>query len=170
MKTLYLLRHAKTEAATGNQEDIDRRLTASGREACEAIGSYMKKHKYVPSFVLSSPARRTSETFSHVMEAAGMSPPYKFEKTFYPFNPDRVADSIRKLDDNIDSVMIVGHNPGIHQLAITLAKPDDTDSYEQLKTKYPTGTLTVLRFKLDSWERMGNKGGKLMDFMPPSET
>jgi len=168
MKTVYLLRHAKAESAKGAQEDIERKLAPAGREACAVVGVYMKKKEYVPDFVLCSAACRTQETFELAMQAAGMSPPYRLEKKLYATTVDYILSQLRLLDDAIGSAMVVGHNPIMHQFALTLAKTKATDMRRSLEMRYPTGALTVLRFAADSWNDVERWQGELVDCMMSS--
>lgn len=167
MKTLYLLRHAKTESAKATEGDIDRKLTPRGIDASKTVGSYLRERGYNPAFVICSPARRTRETFELVMRSAGLAPPHRFEKVIYLATIDKIMDQITKMDDHIKSLMIVGHNPGMHHLAITLAQPENTDMRTTLALKYPTGALTVLRFAVDSWKSIEPGEGELIDFATP---
>lgn len=168
MRTIYLLRHAKAESASGTDHDIDRKLAPAGREACGVIGSYMKEKKYKPDFVLCSAASRTHETFELTMEAAGMSPPYQMDKKLYTTTVEQIIGRLHLLSDDIESVMVVGHNPVMHQLALTLASPAESDMRSMLEMKYPTGALTVLHFTVDFWSDISHWKGELADYMMPS--
>jgi phosphohistidine phosphatase len=169
VKTIYLLRHAKAESAVAGEEDIDRRLSLRGLEDCENIGRYIKARKYTPALIAVSPARRTKETFELVMRHAGMVCPSAIEKRLYAATPDRIVDFISQTDDNHDSLMIVGHNPGMHLLALSLVEPQTISPHDMLKVKYPTGTLTVIQFTMDSWQDITHTKGKLIDFMIPAD-
>lgn len=165
MKTLYLLRHAKAEPAKGKEEDAERRLSDFGRASCKIIGNYMKEKGYFPSFILCSPARRTTDTCNLTMEAAGVNPPRKFDNGLYAATAERLINHLRLIDDDITSAMLVGHNPGIHTLALTLAHPADDDMYGTLRLKYPPGSLTVLHIPGGSWQDVRAGAAGLVDFM-----
>ncbi len=168
MKTVYLLRNAKAENGADGQADIERKLTHAGREACATMGTYIKARGYLPALVLCSPAERTRETFELVMQASGFTPASRMEKKLYMSSPDQVISLINRLDEDFGSVMVVGHNPVMHHLAILRAQKQDTALHDALQMKYPTGTLTVLRFALDFWHDLAPGRGELVDFMPPS--
>ncbi|HEU5046492.1 MAG TPA: histidine phosphatase family protein [Rickettsiales bacterium] len=168
MKTLYLLRHAKAEPASSKGEDIDRKLAPRGREACGTIGEYMKRKNYHPGLVLCSAAARTHETFELVMEAAGLSPKHIFEKDLYYCSAEEIITRLHDIEDEVDSVMIVGHNPVMHHLALVMAQPVSSDLHAELELKYPTGSLTVLRFAEGSWADVRPGSGELADFVTPS--
>lgn len=168
MKTLYILRHAKTEPADAAQDDISRRLSPLGREACEWIGAYIKLKKYLPSLVLCSPSKRTSETYDLVMQSAGVTPLCKYEKKLYLATPEKIIDCLHDVNSDVDSLMIIGHNPGMHQLAFSLAQPVGSDLYSALGLKYPPGALTVLKFPVKAWLQVLPGEGELVDFMVPA--
>lgn len=168
MKTLYLLRHAKAESAGPTVDDIDRRLAPRGREACGTVGQYIKSKKYIPSFILCSPAKRTRETFELVMQSAGVAPQHQFERSLYLTSAEKIIGYLLDMGDNIDSLMVIGHNPSMHHLALTLAQPTSSELHRELELKYPTGALTVLRFPVDSWSDIASGAGELIDFMVPA--
>lgn len=168
MKTLYLMRHAKAEQAASKEEDINRNLSVPGREACEVVGVYMKNKGYNPGLVLCSAASRTRETFEMVMKYSAIAPQYEFLKELYNTTAEELIRRLRFIDDDVESVMIVGHNPVMHNLAMVLAQPGDGDLRMKLELKYPTGALTVLRFEVSSWNGIVPGNGKLLDFMVPS--
>src|SRR5215469_9320859 len=103
MKTVYLLRHAKAESASGDQQDIDRKLAPAGREACEVVGEYMKEKGYLPDFVLCSAASRTRETFELTMEAAGVSPPHQIDKKLYTTTVEQIISRLKLLNDDLEA-------------------------------------------------------------------
>lgn len=168
MKTVYLLRHAKAEMAAGNQQDIDRKLAPAGREACSIMGVYLNEKGYLPDFVLCSSAARTQETFELTMAAAGISPPHQIDKRLYATTVEQIIARLKLLNDDLGAVLVVGHNPVVHQLALTLARPAENELRSALEMKYPTGALTVLRFAVDFWDDIGHWKGELADFMRPS--
>ena len=168
MKTVYLLRHAKAEPASDKQEDINRNLAERGREACSVIGSYMKEKDYLPSYVLCSPATRTRQTFDLVTQSMGIVPKHEFEKKIYASTTEGIIALLHHFDDSITSAMVIGHNPVMHHLALTLAQPISTNLHATLELKYPTGALTVLQFPVDSWQAISYGAGELVDFFTPS--
>ncbi len=168
MKTLYILRHAKAELGKDGQEDSERTLSERGREACASIGAYVREKSYTPSLVLCSPAARTRETYELAMQAAEISPTVRYEKGIYLASPTTLLQLIQGTDNNQDSLLIVGHNPAMHQLAFSLAQPANTVLYKGLMTKYSTGTLTVLCFPVDSWQDIAQGKGNLIDVRSPA--
>lgn len=169
MKTLYLLRHAKAEPGNAVLSDEQRPLAARGREACDVIGRYMRERGYLPGQALCSPALRTRETLERVQKAYGAMFPASFDKKLYLAPPGEMLSRIQQGGGDISSLLVVGHNPGMHHLAALLVGGDHTRLWEKLELKYPTGTLSVLRFPVDSWASVSPMGGTLLDFVTPGE-
>jgi len=169
LKTLYLLRHAKALPAGRLEIDVERKLAERGREACVVIADYMQKKNYLPEFILSSYATRTKETIEIIKQNFAALPQCEFDKSIYMASSEDVLHKIQEIDDNFASALIVGHNPTMHHLALTLSSPDMNDSKEELLLKYPTGSLTVLKFVANSWHDITQGGGKLLDFKSPDQ-
>ncbi len=167
MKTLYLLRHAKAEPGGRGDADIDRPLSARGREACADMGAYMKKKRYHPAFVLSSPSARTRETLERISEASCLTLEHRFIDKLYLAEAEEIAHYIRLVSDALDSVMVIGHNPGMHHAALVLSSSDDTRLRHALELKYPTGTLCIMQFAAQHWSDISENGGELVDFTVP---
>lgn len=167
MKKLYLLRHAKAEPGSKVVGDSDRTLSARGREACAAMGVYMKKKSYAPALVLCSPSARTRQTLELVAQAAGVKPKHTFEDMLYLATAEEILRVAQNVEGEPDSLMIVGHNPGMHHVALLLAAPGRTQSRLELELKYPTGALAVLEMKCACWRDLGVGKGTLLDFVTP---
>jgi phosphohistidine phosphatase len=167
MKTLYLLRHAKAEAGGKEQNDTDRALSPVGREACVTMGAYLRKKHYIPDFVISSPSARTRETLEQVMKAAGSEWRQRYINKLYLATAGEILRSVQQADDNAASLMVIGHNPGMHHAALVLARPEHTPLRTALELKYPTCALAVLRFTCNHWREVAPGSGELVDFITP---
>lgn len=143
MRELVLLRHAHAEPATAGMDDADRPLSPEGRAEAEAAGQWLLQHGYRPERVLVSPARRTRETLEIVLGVLGYveerSEPRIYEAT--PGTLMQVADEHRDLG----RVMLVGHNPGLEQMAALLASGQSGDFRGM-----PAGGVAVLRLPSDA--------------------
>ena len=168
MKTLYLLRHAKAEPAKGREKDSERSLSLHGQETCRLVGAYLKKKKYMPARVIASAAKRTHETCDLVLKAADINVETIIDNTLYMATSDDMVKKILLQEASLLSLMVIGHNPGMHHLALGLAKPVHSNMYSLLEIKYPTGALTVLTFAVDTWQNILPSTGVLADFMTPS--
>src|SRR5262245_33491838 len=117
---LMLLRHAKTEKAPPGAPDRDRVLTGRGRKDAPAIGAYLVRHALIPDSVIVSAARRTRETWERLALAFPTPPPVAYEERLYDAGPDRLLAVAKAADPAVRSLMLIGHNPGLHELALLL--------------------------------------------------
>lgn len=170
MRTLYLLRHAKAEASGPQFADADRPLSARGREACQQMGQHMKQKGYLPALTLSSPSARTRETVELVGRALGADLPCRYEPGLYLATPGEMLDFIAQVGAEVPSLMLVGHNPGMHHLAMTLAGDGESELHDELALKYPTGALAVISWPAAAdWQGVSAQAGELRDFIAPDD-
>jgi phosphohistidine phosphatase len=173
MRTVYLLRHAKSDWGDPAVKDHDRPLNARGREAAAAMAAYIKAKACRPDLVLCSTARRTVETFDLVKAALGERVPVKFEESLYLAESRQLMERMRWLDDGIKSVMFIGHNPGIAQFAAELsASPEDGPQeklHRRMRDKFSTGALAVIGVRAKAWRDVRSGRGALTDFTRPKD-
>lgn len=160
MKTLYILRHAKA-APEGREGDVERPLMKRGRKAAAAMGAYLAGLEPPPAVVLCSTSVRTRETLDAVLSELDSEPPLLFEDVLYLASASRLLDRLQRLPEQAGSVLLIGHNPGLHQLAISLA----TDAGE-LADGFPTAALAVLSTS-GRWSALRPHQAKLIDFKTP---
>jgi phosphohistidine phosphatase len=168
VKTLYLLRHAKAEAGNKILSDMDRPLSPRGREACAVIGNYMTDKHYKPDLVLCSSSKRTQETFELVWQGKEQ-PKIQFEKRLYLATAEEIIASLHMLDEETHCVLVIGHNPGMHHVALLLSEEKLTENRHALELKYPTGSLTALNFDCNNWQGIMPGEGKIQDFITPDD-
>ena len=113
MKTLLLLRHAKSSWSNPSLRDFDRPLNERGLKAAPLIGSLLLKRQLQPGLVLSSPAERARQTAALVVEAAQFAITPRFDERIYEASALALLELISQIDDGVEQAMIVGHNPGI---------------------------------------------------------
>jgi len=166
MLRLLLLRHAKTERAEPGERDRDRKLMPRGESDAKLIGAYMARHKLLPNLVLISPATRAMQTWSHVAAALPAAPRLTEDERIYNASAETLADVIRGSGD-ARTLLLVGHNPGIQDLAVQLIGSGDVDAREDLKEKLPTSGLIVIDFAFDDWASLHDKAGRLVRFVSP---
>lgn len=143
MRELILLRHAHAESAVAGQDDIDRPLSREGLAEAEAAGKWLKAHGHLPDRIITSPARRTRETLEQVLLALGYVE-QRQDRRVYDATPGtlmQVADEHREQA----RVMLVGHNPGLEQMAALLASGQSGEFRGM-----PAGAIAVLRLPADA--------------------
>jgi phosphohistidine phosphatase len=169
MITLYLLRHAKSSHAGNGGDDKARPLNVRGRYAATIMGRHMRDAGFRPAHVLCSTAERTRETLETLGAAAGWAahdPSRDFVDQLYLATPGVILSVLQNLDETIPAALVIGHNPGIHELACSLAEPHGK-LYQQLLETYPTGTLTVLSTQTERWRTIGATPMALSAFDQP---
>lgn len=167
-KTLYLLRHAKAEGGSSQQEDHLRKLSARGLADAALMGAFLVGKGVNPEKVLCSTAVRTAETLVKLEEAYRHTMPVKYVEKLYHASAGEILAQIAGVDEQVGRLMVIGHNPGLHQLALTLAKFGEERLREALMMKLPTASFIELEFTGCSWNGIKHAGGKLMQFVPPS--
>ena len=162
MRFVYLLRHAKSSWTT-DAADHERPLAGRGRRAAKAIARHLRDQGIEPELVLCSTARRARETLERIEPALG-APTVLIEPGLYGASTDELLERLRGVPDEVGSVMLIGHNPGIQLLALELARPA-----RELEANYPTAALATLAFPGASWAALGRGGAELVGFVRPRE-
>ena len=167
MRRILLLRHAKSDWSDPGKDDHDRQLNRRGEEAAPKIGTYLARHRLIPQRVLCSTARRARDTWELVAAELPAAPPVSYEERLYNARPDAILDVLRDLKADIRSALVVGHNPGLQELATLLIASGDLDHRERLREKFPTAGLVVIDFAVDKWSKLHPHSGRLERFVVP---
>lgn len=165
MHTLYLLRHAKSSWDDSSLTDHQRPLAPRGVHAAAAIAAYLESRNVQVDLVLCSTAVRTRQTLDLIMPALG-DPPVEFEDELYGASDDELIDRLRRVPDSARSVMAIGHNPGMHDLALRLAAAGER--LPQLAAKFPTAALATLELGGETWAEC-DRDARLADYVVPRE-
>lgn len=168
MRTLYILRHAKSDWGNESLRDFDRPLNGRGRKAAKAIGGEMRERGLTPDLVLLSPSRRTTETLARVEEGFGAKFEKREEQAIYLAEAGTLVDLIRGAPDKSEHLMVVGHNPGMQELVRALAN-GPRDLLEEAGAKFPTGALVEIRFDVDDWPNVSPGSGNIRSFVKPRD-
>jgi phosphohistidine phosphatase len=166
MRRLLLLRHAKTERAEAGERDRDRKLVARGRTDAPIIGAYMVSHRLLPDLVLVSPATRAEETWALVAAAFAKMPQVVKDQRIYNASTETLVELIRETR-GAPTLLVVGHNPSLHDLAMQLIASGDVEARERINEKLPTSGLVVVDFPFDDWSRLHRSSGRLERFVSP---
>jgi phosphohistidine phosphatase len=171
---LLLLRHAKSDRAGSDAiADHDRPLSARGRNAAPKVAAYMRVKGYEPALVLCSSAKRTKETLKLVLPAFKHRPKTRYLRALYLAEWPALLAAVRKAPADASLLLLVGHNPGIEQLAIALSlQPRNAAERvlaQRLAQKFPTGALAVLEFETSSWQGVQPGHGRLIDYVCPKD-
>ena len=160
MKTLLLLRHAKSSWDDSSLRDFDRPLSARGERDAPRIGKALRKQGTIPDFIVSSPAARAKATIKALAKAARLDIAPQFDDAIYGASSAELMRAIRRLSDAASCVMLVGHNPGFEDLLARL-----TASHERM----PTAALACIEFDFERWEDVENGKGELLWLITPKQ-
>ncbi len=166
MKILTLLRHAKSDWDDPSQRDFDRPLNPRGRRAAAAMGAELLRLGLAFDQVVASPSRRTTETLERLGESYGPLP-LAYDERVYLASVPTLLRIVQAADDARDRLMIVGHNPGMEQLALGLSEHGALR--DRAAAKFHTGALAELRFDAASWREVGWGAGTLERFILPRD-
>ncbi len=171
MRRLMLLRHAKTENDAPSGRDQDRRLDKRGRHDAAEIGSWIGRHPPSADLVLVSHAGRALQTWEIAWEAMKEEvpePEVELVPELYGADVSQLLETIRDASSaDPHRLMIVGHNPGLHELALALAGSGDPAGRKALTDNLPTSGLAVFDFEIDDWADVAFRRGRLVLFVSP---
>ena len=168
MKTLLLLRHAKSSWDNPGGRDFDRPLAPRGRRSAPLIGFHLRDRQLLPDLVLCSTARRARETYD-LMAAAVGGAEIRFEQALYLATPATLLRLVRTVPASVDRLLVVGHNPGMEQFAAQLAGGGDAAALDRLAAKFPTTGLAILTFPGADWASIAPGTGQLESFVTPRD-
>jgi phosphohistidine phosphatase len=160
MKTLLLLRHARPASTSPNGRDFDRPLTDVGRAAARRVGQLLRQKEIKPEVVFSSPAARARETADLVCEAAGLSTQIRFDARIYEASSEELLQIVSEAEDGAETLLLVGHNPGLAELIALLTGESAGMS---------PATLARIDLDIDAWStlRAAPQRGRLVFVLPP---
>jgi phosphohistidine phosphatase len=167
MHRLLLFRHAKAESPETGQEDRTRGLIERGRRDAVRIGAYMETHFLIPDRVIVSPANRAQETWKYVADRLRPQQAAITVDNLYNAPARALFEAIKNSPRTARTILVIGHNPGLHELALMLIASGDIDTRERLYEKMPTSGLVVIDFAFDDWSQLHPRSGRLERFISP---
>jgi phosphohistidine phosphatase len=166
MRRLMLLRHAKTERAEPGERDRDRKLTKRGRADAPVVGAYMAHHGLIPDLALVSPTTRTQETWTLVAAAFDRKLRAEVDERIYNARPQKLLEII-SVPRKARTLLIIGHNPSLHEFALQMIASGGVEGREQLREKLPTSGLVVMDLPVDDWQFAHPHAARLERFVTP---
>lgn len=160
MKTLFVLRHAKSSWDNPDWSDFERPLNSRGLDAARFIGELIYERNLQPQIIVSSPAKRAKQTAVLVKEIAEVSKPVKFDERIYEASPLTLFNLIREFDEKWESVLIVGHNPGFENLVRMLTGE---------AVSMPTAALAKINLVIEKWSELETDANELEFLIRPKE-
>lgn len=152
MKTIIVLRHAKSDWGDSSLRDFDRGLNGRGSRAAAVMGRWATTQNIAFDAIIASPAVRVKETLAQFREAYGESPTPLFDLRLYLAPATTLADVIAETGGDADSILLVAHSPGLEDFILTAAEQGRrSDLRDSVATKFPTAALAILDFAVESW-------------------
>lgn len=161
MKTLMLLRHAKSSWDPEVEDDIDRPLSKRGRADALRMGQEIYRRGWLPDQALLSPAERCCQTWELTAGSWNEEIPAHPMAELYLATPEALLEVISHLSNDVKRLLVLGHNPGLHRLALRLAGEDSNQrALQRLRGKFPTASLAVLDIE-GGWDQLARRPGAL---------
>ena len=167
MRRLLLLRHAKAERLKSGGSDHDRVLADRGRADAAKLGAYLARHAFIPDRAVVSTSARTRQTWSLIVTTFEEAPPASFEERIYEAPPQAILQVINGIGSEVGTLLVVGHNPGMQELAEMLIATGDVEARQRLQEDFPTCALAVINFAVADWSQLHPRGGRLERFIKP---
>jgi phosphohistidine phosphatase len=167
MHTLYLLRHAKSSWADPTLPDRERPLAQRGRRDAKRIAKHLARLAIQPELILCSPAKRTRQTLELVGPALGAAGTTRLEAELYAASADELLGRVRGLPEGVGTVMLIGHNPGLQDLAVVLASGGA--GLERLAAKFPTAAVATLTLGNTAWSELSEGDALLAAYVVPKQ-
>jgi phosphohistidine phosphatase len=166
MKTLGLLRHAKSDWDDMGLRDFDRGLNDRGRRGAALIGRHIAASGIEWDAVIASPAARVRRT----IDASGLTVAPQFDQRAYLADPGTLLNLLRGIEGEPDTVLLVAHNPGLQELLFRLVDPaEENELFARAAEKFPTATFALLELAVDRWSDLAEGCGKLVRFTRPRD-
>ena len=170
MKTVLLMRHAKSAWGDPALDDFDRPLAARGRGAGPAMAAHMGALGLSPDHVICSAAVRCVETWTLMAPLFEGDICVTVDEALFHASPGGLLAALRAAPGDAARLLLIAHSPGIETLAAALSGPQsDREAYARLTAKFPTAALAVIDFDVDEWRGLGETGGRLSVFVTPRD-
>ena len=169
MKVLLVLRHAKASQDSPSGLDFDRPLKPRGQRQAVALGRMMRERKLAADLILASPAARVVETVSGLMEGTGERIEPVFDRRLYNASPETLLEVIHGVDDNVERLLVVGHNPGLQYLVLQLAENDSDGLRGEVAAGFPTAMLAEVTLAVERWQDVARNSGRLASLIRPDD-
>ncbi|WP_181707467.1 SixA phosphatase family protein [Chthonobacter rhizosphaerae] len=169
MARLLLLRHAKSSWDDASTPDFDRPLNIRGRSSAPLMGRHMADHSLFPERILCSSARRTRETLAGLLPHLSGDVDIRLMRSIYQASEEGYLSVLRQAGGTVKSLMLIGHNPGMQDTALSLIGSGNPAYVDEIRGKFPTAGLAVIDFDLSDWSKLAPGTGRIVAFFRPRE-
>ena len=168
-RLIYLFRHAKSSWDDPSLTDLERPLAPRGQRAGEVMCDYLRLADVEPDLVLCSPSLRTRQTLESIRPAIGVETKVRFEPMLYHGGASELIDQLRRLPDEVGKVMLIGHNPSLQALAVSLTGRGEREDLSRVEAKFPTAALAILVLGRAHWKELDPGACTLHSFVVPRD-
>ncbi len=168
-RLVYLFRHAKSSWSNPELDDFDRPLAPRGERACETMAEYFRLADIHPELVVCSAALRARQTLEGVRPGLGENPAVRHYRGLYHAGPQAMLNRLRRTPDDVRTVMLIAHNPGMHTLAQRLVGTGAEEDLHRLSENLPTAALALLVYRGDSWRNLEEASCELHSLVVPRD-
>ncbi|MFI1812966.1 SixA phosphatase family protein [Streptomyces sp. NPDC020422] len=165
---LLLVRHAKAVRKDRRIDDFDRALSKRVRRDAPRTGRRLAESGPRPDFVLCSPSRRTRQTWRLAAPALDDPPPVVYDERLYKTPPSKLVPVLAELGPGLRAVVLVGHNPGIHELAAGLCGSGPAELLKRVRAGFPTSGVVVIEVP-GGWESLSPGSGRVIACWSPAD-
>lgn len=170
MKRVALLRHAKSSWGDAGLADFDRPLNDRGWKTARRVGRELRQRHMHFDLCIASTAARVRETLDGLWEGYGQPDlEIRFEPRIYEASLSTLLDVVRSLPESLSTALMVGHNPGLHQLVLELSGEDPSGFRDRAESRFPTAALAVIELHADHWPNAKPGSGEIVELMFPKD-
>lgn len=169
MTILTVLRHAKSSWDETGIDDFDRPLTDRGRKAARRVGHELKHRKIRFDQVIASPAVRVRETLKEFASGYGKDLEMRFDERIYAASVETLLNLVRAIPEGAHAPLLVGHNPGLQELLVTLTRDDESGLRRRVSAKFPTAAVAVVTLPAPRWDEVSTDSGEIRELIIPRE-
>ncbi len=169
MTILTLLRHAKSSWDAQGLDDFDRPLNERGRKAAQRIGRELQRRRIRFDRVIASPAVRVRQTLEEFARGYDKALDVRFDDRLYAAGVETLLNVVRDIPEEAHAPLLVGHNPGLHEVLLRLTRDDDGGLRRKVVAKYPTAAVAVVTFIAPRWQEVSPASGEIRELILPRE-
>ena len=167
MRTLIFLRHAKSSWALPGIDDFDRPLNDRGNDAAPQMAKWLVSEGIEPDVIVCSSAKRTQETLAHMEPVLSQKAASIMERNLYLASSDTLFECAAGLDDDFQTAMLLAHNPGLHDAALSALTPESRRESGEMRSRFPTCACAVISLPINRWSEITTDIGELNAYMTP---
>ena len=167
MRTLIFLRHAKSSWALPGVDDFDRPLNDRGNNAAPQMATWLANKGIKPDVIVCSSAKRTRETLAHIEPLFSQEVATILEPDLYLASSTALFECAEKLDDGYETAMLLAHNPGLHDAALSALTAASRRESGEMRSRFPTCACAIISLPIDRWSEITTDIGELNAYMTP---